>query len=311
MEERIRAVAAAQYGVITRIQLLDLGVSSSAIARLVTSGRLVRLHRGVFRLALAGGDWTTEMAAVLAGGPEAVLSHASAASVMSLGLPRTHHPRPVHVSVPGSGRGRRPGICFHRVEPLRDDERAVINGIPVTSPTRTLVDIAGVLGSREIERAMAVATREGLIADDELCSLPDRYARRPGMALLRALIRDQAARRFTRSEAERKGLDLIRIGRLPLPRTNVPFGPYELDFFWPEERLAVEIDGYAHHSSRARFEGDRRKDIWLRTQGIDVIRLSWRQITNEVTPTAVQLGQALVLARARRAGPGGGPGAGP
>jgi len=211
-------------------------------------------------------------------------------------------PRPVHVSVPGSGRGRMRGIRFHRVPPFHDDELTVMDGVPVTSPARTLADVAGMLGSREIEVAASAAERNGLIGIDELVALPDRYPGWPRISVLRRLLKDGRGPAFTRSEAERRCLELLRAVGLPRPYTNVSVGPYELDLSWPEEGIAVEIDGRVHHSSRARFEGDRRKDMWLRARGIEVIRLSWSQITREGTATAVQLGQSLALARARRPG---------
>ena len=239
------------------------------------------------------------MAAVLSGGSSAVLSHTNAVPVW--GMLKIAVGGPIHVSVPGSGRGRRPGIRFHRVA-LADDERTVTEGIPITSPGRTLADIAGILGSREIELAMAVAERERLITREQLAALPDRYSSRPGISVLRSLIRQQSGPDLTRSDAERRCLELLRSAGLPRPHTNVLVGPYELDLFWPTVGLAVEIDGHAYHTSRDRFEGDRRKDAWLHARGIQVVRLSWRQITREPVATAVQVGQALALARARRSG---------
>jgi very-short-patch-repair endonuclease len=299
-EERIAAVAAEQHGVVTRRQLLELGLSPAAVGRRLKSGRLRQVHRGVYLVGSIAPERATEMAAVLAGGPGAILSHLSALSI--LGMLRVGPRRPVHVSVPGNGRGRRPGIRFHRVPPFDGDELTVMDGVPVTSPTRTLADVTGMLGSREIEVAASVAERNGLIGIDELVALPDRYPRRPGISVLRRLLKNGRGPDFTRSEAERRCLELLRTAGLPRPYTNVSMGPYELDLFWPDEGIAVEVDGRAHHSSRPRFEGDRRKDMWLRARGIEVIRLSWNQITREGTATAVQLGQSLALARARRPG---------
>jgi very-short-patch-repair endonuclease len=237
------------------------------------------------------------MAAVLAGGPRALAGHTTVLPLWEMS--RSGIEDHVHVSVAGSGRSRRPGIRFHRVS-LADGERAVVHGIPATSPGRTLVDIAGMLGSREVELAVAHAERNGLIGGDELAALPNRYAGRPGMAMLRTLIQDRIGPDLTRSRAERAALDMIREGGLPRPHTNIRCGPYELDLFWPEEGVAIEIDGRAYHSSRARFEGDRQKDAWLRARGIEVVRLTWRQVTTDARRTAVQVGQILALARARR-----------
>jgi len=293
-EERIAAAAAEQHGVVTHRQLVELGLSPAAIGRRWQSGRMKRMHRGVYLVVSIAPERATEMAAVLVGGPGAVLSHLSALSILR--MLRADRPHPLHVSVSGRSRRRRPGICFHRVAPFDDDEFTVMDGIPVTSPGRTLVDVAGMLGSREIEVAASVAERNGLTTIDELVSLPDRYPRRPGISVLRSLFKDMRGPDFTRSEAERRCLELLRTAGLSRPHTNVPLGPYELDLFWPEEGIAVEIDGRAHHSSLSRFEGDRRKDMWLRAHGIEVIRLSWKQITRDGTATAVQLGQSLALA---------------
>jgi very-short-patch-repair endonuclease len=298
VEDRIAAVAAGQHALVTRQQLMQLGLSRSAVARRVASGRLQVMHRGVYLVGPLKPRWATELAAVLAGGPLAVLSHTSAQAAWAIGAGEGG--QQVHVSVPGSGRGRRPGIRFHRVGPLADDERAVVHGIPVTSPARTLVDVAGMVGSRELERAVAVALREGLISLPELAALPRRYPGRPGMGLIQALAGDLEGPRLTRSEAERRCIELFCEAGIEPPHTNVSMGPYELDLFWPDEDVAVEIDGWAHHSSRPRFEGDRRKDAWLRARGIEVVRVTWRQITRDRLATAVQVAQILTLARAQR-----------
>ena len=297
-EERIAELAARQHGVVTRTQLMGLGVSRAAVQRRLEAGRLRLLHRGVYLLGPIVPERAPEMAAVLAGGPAAVLSHTSALHLWS--LIRGDAPHPVHVTIPGSGRGRRPGIAFHRVHFLAEDEHTTVDGIATTTPARTLVDAASMLGSHEIEQALARAEREGLIRTAEFVGLPDRYPRRPGMAMLRSLLQQQNSPHFTRSEAERRCLELLRAADLPRPHTNVPVGPYELDLFWPDEGVAIEIDGHAYHSSRSRFEGDRLKDNWLRARGIEVIRLTWRQITRDAVATAVQIGQSLALACMRR-----------
>lgn len=296
LKERVAALAARQHGVVARRQLLELGVSGSAIDRRLKSGGLRRLHAGIYLLGPLEADRAPEMGAVLVGGPDAVLSHMNAMELW--GMSRVEAPRPIHVTLPGYDRRERPGIVFHRVDQLAEDERDTIDAIPVTSPARTIVDLAGTLASRELERALAVAEREGLVTNEELAHLPDRYPRRHGIPVLRGLLRELTDRHFTRSEAERRCLTLLRTANLPRPHTNVSVGPYELDLFWPKEGVAVEVDGWEHHSSRGRFEADRRKDNWLRARGIEVIRLSWDQITRRSTATAVQVGQVLALARA-------------
>lgn len=301
VEKEVSATAARQHGVMTRSQLLELGLSSAAIWRRVKSGPLQPVYRGVYLVGPITPERATEMAAVFAGGPRAVLSHLSA--LHFLGMLSGGPVRPVHVSSPARHRRNPPGIRFHCVDKFSEDEHRIVDGIPVTSPARTLVDVASMLGSREIERAMAVAERKGLIGAQELASLPHRYPRRSGMAMLRTLIEAGRDPDFTRSEAERRCLDLLRAADLPRPHTNVPVGPFELDLFWPDEGIAVEVDGWTHHSSRSSFEGDRKRDAWLRARGIEVIRLTWRQITQDRIAAAVRVGQALALARARRAAP--------
>jgi len=298
-EERIADLVARQHGVVTRAQLMGAGVSSAAIGRRLKAGRLRALHGGVYLAGPIEPERAREMAAALAGGPAAALSHTSALHLWK--LLRFEAPRPVHVSGPGGRGTQRPGIVFHRVSsPWTDDERAIVDGIPTTTPARTIVDVACMLGRREVELAMATAEREGLISGEELARLPDRYPRRRGMALLRSLVQEQTGPHLTESEAERKCLEVLRSGGLPRPHANVTVGPYRLDLFWPDRDVAVEIDGRAYHSSGARFEGDRRKDNWLRARGIEVIHLTWRQITRKPTETAVLVGQALALAEARR-----------
>jgi predicted transcriptional regulator of viral defense system/very-short-patch-repair endonuclease len=297
-EKRIAALAATQHGVVTRAQLIEIGISSAAIWRRLEDGRLRALHRGVYLVGPIEPDRAQELAAVLAGGPAAALSHMSALHVWE--LLRFEAPRPVHISVPVNRGASRAGIVVHRDAALADDECTVVNGIRITTPGRTIVDVAGTLGSRELELASAPAERERLIGSAELDGLPSRYARRRGMAMLRSLIEQPTGPDFTESEAERTCLRLLHVAGLPRPHTNVTVGPYRLDLFWPEEGVAIEIDGRAYHSSRPRFEGDRQKDNWLRVRGIEVIRLTWRQITRNATATAVLVGQTLALARARR-----------
>ncbi|MEX2529939.1 MAG: type IV toxin-antitoxin system AbiEi family antitoxin domain-containing protein [Gemmatimonadota bacterium] len=297
-DERIAGLAVRQHGAITHGQLTSLGVSTSAISRKLASGWLRRIHRGVYGVVSIESIRAGEMAAVLAGGRSAFLSHTNALGLW--GLLRIDPPHPVHITHLGGGRARRAGVVFHRTTSLAKDERAVADGIPVTTPGRTIVDSAGMLGHREVEMVLARAVRKELISTAELVALPERYHGRTGTPMLRSLLSDAAEPHFTRSEAERRCLALLRAAGLPHPHANVPVGAYELDLFWPKENVAIEIDGYEHHSSRVRFEGDRRKDSWLRARGIEVIRLTWRQITQESVATAVAVGQALAWAQARR-----------
>ncbi|MBX6365681.1 MAG: DUF559 domain-containing protein [Gemmatimonadetes bacterium] len=203
---------------------------------------------------------------------------------------------PVDVTVVGANRGRRPGIRVRRAVRLDGDERTVRDGIPTTTPARTRLDLADVVGTRELEGAVAPAEREGIVERDALNALLRRHRGHRGTRALRAVVEQEGGPRFTRSEAEARFLALVRRAGLPAPEANVGVGPYEIDFLWRSAGIAVEVDGFRHHSSRPRFEGDRRKDAWLVAAGITVLRLSWRQIVEEEVATAVQVGQALARA---------------
>lgn len=191
------------------------------------------------------------MAAVLAGGDGAVLSHASALPVW--GIRPVRGSGPVHVTIPGSGRGRRPGIRFHRAIRLADDERTVVNAIPITSPGRTLADVAGMVGRREIELTLAVAEREGLIRSDELSVLPERYRGWRGMSILKTPAPGRARVHALRGRTSVAG-DAAD-GRASAAPRERRAGTLRARLLLALESVAVEVDGRAHHSSRPQLRG--------------------------------------------------------
>ncbi len=295
-EERIADLAGRQQAVVTRAQLLSAGLSSSAIGRRLRTTRLRRLHSGVYQVGPLAGPYAPEMAAVLATGPRAVASHVSAAWVwVSPDAAERTVPRPkcAHVTTAGANRRRRRGIRLHRVVSLPGDERTARHGIPITTPARTVIDLAGMYGTREIESTVARWEREGLVGREELELLLGRYPRRAGTGVLRAILAAGEEPALTRSEAEERFLSIVRETGMDSPETNARIGHYEVDFLWSRHELAVEVDGFRDHASRSRFEGDRRKDAWLRAHGITVIRLTWRQITRERMSTGAQVAIAL------------------
>lgn len=296
VEEAITATARRQHGVVTRVQLLELGIRPGAIRCRMASGRLRRLHRGVYLVGPIMPPHAREMAAVLACGPAAVLSHRSAATLWGLTAAGAED-APVDVAVPHGHDRRRPGIRVHRIGGLGPEEWTRRSGIPVTAPARTLLDFAGVAGRRELERAVARAERERLLSRAELLALVVDAGGRRGIATLRAVLGVGGGPMLTRSEAEAEFLALIRKARLPAPEANVRIEGYEVDFLWRAERIAVEIDGYRYHASRSSFERDRRRAAHLAAHGIQVIPLTWRQVVDDGVATAVQLGQALLSAR--------------
>lgn len=292
VEERIAGLAARQHGLATRSQLLGIGLTGAQVRSRVRTKRFRELQRGVYLVTGVRMPRSREMAAALACGPGAVVSHRSAAALLGL-LPHPGKSAPVDVTVPGSDRGRRPGVRAHRVIQLDPDEVAEADGIPITSAPRTVLDLARVLRGRELERALTRAERKELTSRTELLSLVARQPGRRGIRGLRALLLDEGRRAVTRSEAEERFLVLVRRAQLPAPEVNVVVGGYEIDFLWRGERLAVEVDGFAYHSSKATFESDRRRDASLSARGLRVVRITWRQITHEPEAMLVRLAQAL------------------
>jgi very-short-patch-repair endonuclease len=296
----IAPIAARQRGLVTRAQMLEGGVSAAAIDARLKAGTLRAVYRGVYLVGPVVPADMAELAAVLACGPTAVLSHRSAAVRWGL-LPGPTRDVPVDVAV-RRGRGCRvTGIRSHRLPALRPDEVTEHDGMPVTTPSRTILDVAHELGRRDLERVVAGAERLELLDRAELRRLIAVHPRRPGVAALRSLLTDRAPAALTRSEAEERFLGLVRRAQLPTPETNVPIGIYRVDVLWRRERVVVEVDGFAFHRSRGRFEGDRRRDARLLADGYRVVRVTWEQMEHEPEAMLVRLGR--ILAR-----PGGAPG---
>ena len=289
----IEELAARQLGLVTRAQLRERGITARAIDRRVQAMRLRPVQRGVYRVGPVAAPHARELAAVFACGPHAVVSHRSAAWLWQL-LPDPGDVEPVDVSLRQGDRNR-PRIRAHRVC-LRADEVTTLQNIPITSIRRTLTDLSALLGGREMERVLAQAERLHRIDQHTLQSLAVNHAGRPGAPLLRALLQNETGPALTRSEAEERFLALIRKAQLPAPETNVLLGEYEVDFLWRRERLVVEVDGFAFHSSRENFEIDRRRDARLTAGGLSVMRVTWRQVVQEPTAIVARLAQALAWA---------------
>lgn len=296
IEDRIAAVVARQHGVATNRQLVDAGLSPAAVGRRLAAGRFRALHRGVYATTPFLLPLAREMGAVLASGPGSTLSHRSSAGLW--GLYAVAAGGPVDV-IPARHRSKIRGIRLHYVRQLAADERVVHEGIPVTSPARTILDLAAVLGGRELESIVARAERERLVTVDQLVAMLERSRGRRGVPELRKVLALPGGAALTRSEAERQLLALVRQARLPPPVCNAVVGGYEVDFLWPDAKLAVEVDGYRHHGTRTGFERDRLKDSELVAAGLTVLRVTWRQIAEAPLATVVRLGQALARAATR------------
>jgi very-short-patch-repair endonuclease len=222
------------------------------------------------------------MAAVLAVGPGTLsggtgrlvaLSHTSAGALWGIVGSRGRDAsrsveRPIHVTVDDASESR-PRIRVHRSRTLTPDKMTVRLGIPVTTPSRTLADLRNVLPPPQFAAALRQAEFLGLPLDPAL--EPDR----------------------TRSELEGKLLALCRRYRLPRPEVNVPIGPFTVDFLWRDRRLVVEVDGFRAHGTRSAFETDRARDVELRLRGYEVLRFTWRQLTERPREVAGALRQLL------------------
>ena len=265
----LAALAGAQYGVVSRAQLLERGFTKTQIDRRIRARRLQRVHNGVYavghRVLTVEGRW---MAAVLAAGPGAVLSHASAAAAWDL---RRTGARMIDVTIASrAGRDRRPGIRIHRSATLTDADTAVHRGIPITTPARTIVDLARTLNGRALEQLVDLADQRGLIDFADL--------RTANSASLQAVLAS-FSHAATRSELEERFLKLCDDHGIPRPETNTRIEGIEVDFVWRDRRLIVEVDGYEFHRSPSAFETDRERDVVLTTNGWRVLRFTWRQVT--------------------------------
>ena len=291
VERRLLRLVAAQHGVVARDQLVAVGVGDKGITGRVHDGRLHRVHRGVYAIRQPPTRHGWWLAAVLACGEGAALSHGAAAALWGI---RDWRSRVVDVTVPSrSGRARRRGIVIHRCQlPAADITRR--ERIPVTTLTRTLIDLAEVVTRRALERAVDEAERLGLLNLPALDAAIQRNPKRVGSARLKALQKTHAVgSTITKGELEELFLELCRKHALPSPEVNVPVGPYVVDFLWREQRLIVETDGHASHHTRAGFERDRSRDAWLTAAGYRVVRFTYRRIVREPATVAATVRAVL------------------
>jgi very-short-patch-repair endonuclease len=248
------ALARRQHWVITREQLLDHGMHYKAIEHRVESGRLHPVHPGVYAIGRRELSRLGEfMAAVLTCGEDAALSHGAAMELWSIG-PRAR----LEVTVPPGRRPRRPGIVIHRAA-LAAQHRTLRHGIPVTTPTRTLVDRAPQLPRDDVEQAVNEADRGGLIDPERLRDGLVEFDGLHGVAKLRNLL-DRRTFALTDSALERRFKPLARAAGLPRPRTQARVNGYRVDFYWPDLQLVVETDGLRYHRTPAQQARDRRRD---------------------------------------------------
>ena len=281
------ALAARQDCVFSLAQLLVLGLSASAVHKRASAGRLHRVHRGVYSIvppALLSRNGRF-MAAVLACGQGAALSHRSAAALHEL---RRTERAAVDVTVAGRSGRALPGIDIHRSKTLTRADTTLVRGICCTTIARTQLDLGEVLDDRGLERvydqAEILEVFDLRALEDQLQRNRHSHAARKVRAILQ---RHRAGATVTWSEFEERFLALVRAAELPQPEVNVWVVPADnepalrVDFLWREQRLIVETDGHATHRTRRAFETDRRRDQRLTLARWRVVRVTWRQMTNE------------------------------
>lgn len=268
-----------QHGVVSRDQLLALGYGRHAIAHRINKGLLFPIRRGVFAVGRPEvtdkGCW---MAAVLACGDGAVLSHSSAAALWHIGREQRDL---VEVSLPSSSRRRHPGLRIHRRPSLnlaRDMTREY--GIPCTTPVQTLIDMSLRLDRTGVERMINEADKYNLTNPPQLREALDARAGEPGVAKLRHIL-DRRTFRLTKEELERRFLPLAQRAGLPTPLTGQFVNEFEVDFYWPDLGLVVETDGLRYHRTPAEQARDRLRDQSHTAAGLTPLRFTHEQVRYE------------------------------
>jgi very-short-patch-repair endonuclease len=265
---------------VTRKQLLTLGLTSRGIEHRAARGRLHPVGRGIYAVGRSEltpqGRW---MAAVLAGGGPgiAALSHSSAAALLKIGVEQVSA---IEVSRRSATPIRVPGVRVHRRPNLKPGWWGYCEGIPVTSPAQTLIDLATRQGRGTMERAINEADRLKLLRTDDLRKALDAHGGEPGVGRLREIL-DRRTFRYTRTELERVFLPLAREAGLPLPRTSVYVTGHEVDFHFDDLGLVVETDGLTYHRTPAQQAKDRERDQDHAAAGLTQVRFTHEQIKYE------------------------------
>jgi predicted transcriptional regulator of viral defense system len=288
--DRLAELATAQHGVVSARQMAGLGYGRMWITDSEKSGRLHRVHRGVY--VVGHEDLTWEgwcMAAVLAAAPARVArghqpivaGHRSAAWLWDV---FRYRPQTIEVTAPKPRRSRRPYVVHCAV--LLRSERAVRDGIPVTSLARTYLDCAGTEERPTVERMLARAAERGKLDLGPVHDVLARCPHHPGAPKLRAALAIYSEKPvFTRSGLERRFLEVVVAAGLPEPSMNAFVGGFEIDAYWEAERFGVELDVFETHGSRLSFEADRERDDELLLAGIETTRVTGPRLDRE--PAAV------------------------
>jgi very-short-patch-repair endonuclease len=293
--QKLAELARRQHGVVSASQLRQIGFPKATIFSGVQRGRLHPIHRSVYAVGHEALSWEGRcLGAVLASEP-AVASHRTAAWIW--GLLRSR-PGTFHLTAP-SRRHRKEKVVVHfaRLEP---DDVTTVDGIPVTSPARTVLDLAPDESVRDLGRLLERADERDLLDRRRFEALLARAGGHPGRAKFAAALRGYKPEQATlRSGLERRFRRLVLAAGLPRPQANVVVEGYELDCYWEAEGFAVELDVYATHGSPRSFEADREREDDLLLAGIELIRITDVRLEREPRETIARV--AAHLERRRRA----------
>jgi very-short-patch-repair endonuclease len=296
-DQAIAALAARQHGVVALPQLEALGLARRAVAHRAANGRLHRVHHGVYAIGHPVlGTPGRRMAAVLACGDGAAIGHATAGALWEI---RRNDVATIDVVVPTAGGRRRPGLRVHRHPGLRADEVTTRHGIPVTTPARTLLDLAAALPPRKLRRALDQVEILELTDYPALRGIARAHPNHRGAARLRQALADHTAgTTLTRSDLEEVFLGICRTHGLPTPLVNQHVGEDTVDFLFAAERLIVEADSWRYHRTRQAFDRDRRRDWTHAGAGYRTLRFTDRQLEHEPLTVACAVRSALAEPRA-------------
>jgi hypothetical protein len=268
--------------VIALDQLRALGLSEAEIKGRLERGSLLHVHHGVYAV---GHGYLTDharlVAALLAAGPSAFLSHRTAAALWRL---RALTIRWIDVTVPGQGRDHRDPLILHRTRCLEPEDVVVIDGLRVSSVPRTLIDCAAHEHPSEVRRLVTQAIRKEVLDLEQMQEALQRHRRRKGVARkLRPALAAYEIVTTNRTSPFEYAFDdwLAEHPEIPQPVRNVTIGHYEIDCYWPVQRLAVELDGREFHIAAADFERDRVKDAYLQKLQIRVLRITPRRFRSD------------------------------
>jgi very-short-patch-repair endonuclease len=271
-----------------------MGYGRGAIDHRLAIGRLHLLYPGVYAVGHADvslhGRWR---AAVLACGAGAVLSHRDAAHLHGF---RQSARSAIDVTTAARGRHGPKGITIHRVRFLHPADVTQVQRIPVTTVARTLLDNAEVLNARQFRRAFEESERHRLFDLHAVEALCARSPGRRGLKPLGQLLGERLEPAPSRTEIEHVFFDICRASGIKLPLMNAALLGYVIDALWPEERVAVELDSYEFHRTRADLERDHQRQVALAVAGYRVLRFTWRMVTRE--PEAVAAAVRAVLLQA-------------